>query len=187
MAGLVKTMEAYKKASLAKSSRRTDRVGLRHYRKFCKSFRDTQFPPTQLTLRLFVTHLTNTMSFKSIKLYLAAVKFKAVELGFGNNFHKMSQLHLLLRGIKRKLGSTGARKPRLPIIPELLTLIKSYIRKKVSSPDLTQPCSGLLAALPSLVFSIAPNILPHQPSHFTKPQLCSSKILRLTILQFISL
>ena len=43
----------------------------------------------------------------------------------------MSQLHLLLRGIKRKLGSTGARKPRLPITPELLKLIKSHNRKKV--------------------------------------------------------
>ena len=42
----------------------------------------------------------------------------------------MSQLHLLLRGIKRKLGSTGARKPRLPITPKLPKLIKSHIRKK---------------------------------------------------------
>ena len=71
------------------------------------------------------------MSFKSIKLYLSAVKFKTVELGFGNNFHKMSQLHLLLRGIKRKLGSTGARKPCPPITPELLKLIISHIHKKV--------------------------------------------------------
>ena len=94
MAGLVKTMKAYQKASLAKSSRPTYRVGLRHYRKFCKSFRHTQFPPSQLTLRLFVTHLANTVSFKSIKLYLSAVKFKAVELGFRNNFQKMSQFHL---------------------------------------------------------------------------------------------
>ena len=43
----------------------------------------------------------------------------------------MSQLHLLLRGIKRKLGSTGARKPRLPITPELFKLIKFHICKKV--------------------------------------------------------
>ena len=131
MAGLVKTMKAYQKASLAKSSRRSYRVGLRHYRKFCKSFRYIHFPPSQLTLRLFVTHLANTVSFKSIKLYLSVVKFKAVELGFRNNFHKMSQLHLLLRGIKRKLGSTVARKLRPPITPELLKLIKSHMRKKV--------------------------------------------------------
>ena len=36
-----------------------------------------------------------------------------------------------IRGIKCKLGSTGARKPRLPITPELLKLIKSHIHKKV--------------------------------------------------------
>ena len=58
-----KNHESLPEGSLAKSSRRTYRVGLRHYRKFCKSFRYTQFPPTQLTLRLFVTHLANTMSF----------------------------------------------------------------------------------------------------------------------------
>ena len=126
-------MKAYQKASLTKFSRRTYRVGPRHYRKFCKSFRYTKFPPSQLTLRLFVTCIANTVSFKSIKLYLSAVKFKAAELGFRNNFHKMSQLHLLLRGIKRKLGSIGARKPRLPITPELLKLIKSHIHKYVFS------------------------------------------------------
>ena len=43
----------------------------------------------------------------------------------------MSQLHLILQGIKRKVGSTGDRKPRLPITPELLKLIKSDIHKKV--------------------------------------------------------
>ena len=131
MAGLVKTMKAYQKASLAKPSRRTYRVGLRHYEKFCKSFRYPQFPLSQLTLRLFVTHLANTVSFKSIKLYLSAVKFKAVELGFRDNFHKMSQLHLLLRRIKRKIGSSGTKKHRLLITPEVLKLIKSHIHKKV--------------------------------------------------------
>ena len=42
-----------------------------------------------LTLRLFITYLANTVSFKSIKLYLSAVKFKAVELGSRHNFHKI--------------------------------------------------------------------------------------------------
>ena len=39
---------------------------------------------------LFVTQLVSTVSSKSIKLYLSAVKFKAVELGFKDQFNKMS-------------------------------------------------------------------------------------------------
>ena len=47
--------------------------------------------------------------------------------GFRNRMQGMHQLHLTMRGIKRKLGVTGQRKPRMPISVVTLKQIRSYI------------------------------------------------------------
>ena len=82
---------------------------------------------SQDTLKFFVTYLAEKVSFKTLKLYLAAVKLNNIELGY--KVHKMAQLHLLLRGIKRTLGNKGKRKQHLPIT---LPLIKSETIPRVA-------------------------------------------------------
>ena len=65
---------------------------------------------------LFVTDLADILSFKSIKLYLSAIKHRNIALGFKDSIHKMAQLHKLLHGIKRTQGNKGVKAKRQPIL-----------------------------------------------------------------------
>ena len=112
---------------LAKSTRRVYGVALKKYKRFWRKYSFRQLPLHQSTLCLYFTYLARSLSFKSIKLYLCAVKQYALAHGFRDRLPNMHQLHFTLRGIKRKLGATGNRKPRMPITIVLLKQIKSYI------------------------------------------------------------
>ena len=103
-------MRALQHASLAPSSHRVYRVSRRHYNNFCHRHNLLLYPLTQKVLMLYVTDLTDSLSFKSIKLYLSAIKHRNIALGFKNSIHKMAQLHMLLRGVKRTLGNKGVKK-----------------------------------------------------------------------------
>ena len=48
----------------------------------------------------FATHLSNTVSYGTIKVYLAAVKNLHTEFGFPLDFTSMPLLYKMLRGIK---------------------------------------------------------------------------------------
>ena len=58
---------------------------------------------SQDTSKFFITFLAKQVSFKTLKLYLAAVKLNNIELGYKDNVHKMAQLHLLLRALSKLL------------------------------------------------------------------------------------
>ena len=120
-------MRRFKRNALAKSARRVYGVALKKYTRFCRKYPFRQLPLHQSTLCLYVTYLASSLSFKSIKLYLCAVKQYALANGFRDRLPNMHQLHFTLRGIKRKLGATGNRKPRMPITIFLLKQINSYI------------------------------------------------------------
>ena len=81
------------------------------------------FPLNEEVLCLYATNLAESVSFKTLKLYLSAVKFQNIELGFS----KMTQLQLTLRGTKRTLGAHGSRKPHIPISIVTMRLLKRYI------------------------------------------------------------
>ena len=93
-------MKQYESAALAPLSRHVYQVGLRHYRHFCKTSNRKPYPAFQDTLKFFITYLAEKVSFKTLKLYLAAVNLNNIELGYKDKVHKMAQFHLLLRGIK---------------------------------------------------------------------------------------
>ena len=114
-------------AALAPSTRRTYNIGINKFYMFCKNFNCMPFPLNEEVLCLFVTNLAESVSFKTLKLYLSAVKFQNMELGFRDSMSKMTQLQLTLRGIKRTLGAHGSRKPRLPISIVTMRLLKRYI------------------------------------------------------------
>ena len=102
-------------------------MALKKYGRFCKKYFFRRLPLRQSTICLYVTYLARSLSFKSIKLYLCAVKQYALAHGFRDHLPNMHQLHFTLCGIKRKLGATGQRKPCMPITIVLLKQIKSYI------------------------------------------------------------
>ena len=54
------------------------------------------FPLNEEVLCLFATNLAESVSLKTLKLYLSAVKFQNTELGFKDSMSKMTQLRLTL-------------------------------------------------------------------------------------------
>ena len=85
------------------------------------------FPLYEEVLCLFATNLAESVSFKTLKHYLSAVKFQNIELGFIDSMSKMTQLQLTLRGIKRTLGAHRSGKPHLPTSIVTMRLLKQYI------------------------------------------------------------
>ena len=129
MARLIAQMEKHQSAALAPSTGQVYQIGLRHYNHFCNASDIESFPFSQQGLRLFATHLARSMSYKTIKLYIAAIKFHNIELDFEDRVSQMQQLHILVRGIMRKLGTHGLRKPRLPITLLTMKILHSYLEE----------------------------------------------------------
>ena len=122
-------MEKYQSAALAPSTRRVYQVGRRHYSHICKVSDIESFPVSQQSLSLIATHLARSVSYKITKLYIAAIKFHNIELGFKERVSQMQQLHILLRGINIKSGTRGLCKPCLPITLPAMEILHSYLKE----------------------------------------------------------
>ena len=107
----------------------------------------------------FVTYLAQIVAYKTINLYLTAVKHYAICKGYLHDFQKMHQLHLLLRGTKRALGALGKRKPHFPVTIPKLRIIRSFIQSQYLNPRIEQ-CCGLRVHWHSLPFFAVLNT-PH--------------------------
>lgn len=112
------TMQAahYIFQSIATSTRRTYSSGERHFMRFCLfnnliSSENPFLPARESTLIHFVTHLANSLSYGTIKVYLAAVNNLHIEFGCPLELSSMSFLFQTLCGIKRSLGISGAIAP----------------------------------------------------------------------------
>ena len=117
--------------SIASSTRQTYSSGERHFIRFCLFHKlispQTPFLPTsESTLIHFVTHLSNTVSYGTIKVYLAAVKNLHVEFGCPLDFSSMPFLYKTLRGIKSSLGI--AKRARFPITISILRQIYAKLK-----------------------------------------------------------
>ena len=90
--------ESFANAFLAPSSHRVYQVGCYHYKHFCHK---------------------HNFSFKSIKLYLSAIKHRNIALCFKCSIHRMAQLHMLLCGIKSINPSTSNPSTSTPLLKAL--------------------------------------------------------------------
>ena len=120
-------LKAFKKAALAPSTRHSYNIGIKKFKMFCENFNFMIFPLNEEVFCLFATNLAESVSFKTLKLCLSAVKVQNIEFGFIDFMSKMTQLQLTLRGIKRTLGAHGSRKPSLPILIVTMRLLKQYV------------------------------------------------------------
>ena len=121
---------SFMKNAVANSTNRNYRSCFRQYRRFCKQHSFDYFPVLEHILVLFCTFLAtkeNAISFKSIKSYLSAVRYKAILKGFSTSFHGMDRLYYVLRGIKRHQGNLHGRPPRSPITTHHLTILHGFI------------------------------------------------------------
>ena len=107
--------------AIADSTRRSYQAGIRRYSNFCTSRGWPSFPATETTLRFFAAYLADQVSFKTIKLYMAGIRFAHTENSLPDPFLAARLLHLLLSGIKH-----------LHIIMTLLWQIKEELAR---APD----------------------------------------------------
>ncbi len=128
MASLNNDLCFFQFMSIASGSRKTYQHGWNCYISFCNQVGYPAFPVKERTLCLFVTSLARSLGYASIRTYLAAVRFRNIELGFSINFDHMQQLNMLMRGIKRVNGKS-VRPKRSPITPDVMRVLKSQLRE----------------------------------------------------------
>ena len=78
-----------------------------------------------MQLRYFASWLSDQVSFPTIKLYLAGIRFAHIENSLTDPFADAPLLHLLLRGIKRTNGLSSRR--RLPITMSVMRQLKGAL------------------------------------------------------------
>ena len=123
-------MSFYQYMSLSTASRRTYLHGQLKYKEFCKRYNLYPYPTTEHKLRLFATYMARSLACRTIKVYLAAVRFTELELGYPDNFGNMQALRLLLQGIKRVKG-VNHHLPRFPITTTVLKSLKTSFRHSI--------------------------------------------------------
>ena len=133
--------------AIADSTRRSYLAGLRRYTAFCSSKQWTSFPATETTLRYFAAHLSTQVAFKTIKLYMAGIRYAHIENSLPDPFQDAPLLHLLLRGIKRSIGLSSQR--RLPITMTLLRQLKGELS---NAPDISPQDKLMLWSAFTLAF-----------------------------------
>ena len=132
---------------IAPSTRRVYKSGIKAYYKFCEKFNKIQpLPASNLTLQFFCVHNSCYTSYKTLKVYLAAIRLRHLEQGLDDptNDHL---LHLVCRGIRRLQGDKIRK--RLPITINLLRTLKSQLANSTFFTVLEQ---RLLWAAFSLAF-----------------------------------
>ena len=119
----------YQSLGVAASTRQTYQAGIRAFQQFCYQFAIPSIPASPLTLRYFCCSIAQTVSYKTVKVYLAGIRLEHLERGFQDPTND-ELLHLLCKGIKRSQGT--ARRTRLPITINILRTLKSKLREESS-------------------------------------------------------
>ena len=88
---------------VAQSTRRTYYSGHTKFQSFCDQYNLTALPAFCLTLQYFCVHEAQRISYKTIKVYLTAIRLRNIE----HSFHDPTTdnlLQLVCRGIHRRQG-----------------------------------------------------------------------------------
>ena len=122
------------------------------------------FPLNEEVLCLFVTNLAESVSFRTLKLYLSDVKFQNIELGFIHFLSKMTQLQLILHSINEPWVHMDLAKLLLPISIVNMRLLKRYI----SRSDLTNYNKLMFWSACTLAFSWSSEYVSASASNYSK-------------------
>ena len=112
--------------SLFTSSSQTYLHGQHKYEEFCKRYNLYPYLTAEHKMRLFATYMARSLTYRTIKVYLAAVRFTELEPGYPDNFGNMQALRLLLQSIKRVKG-VNHHLFRFPITKTVLKSLKASL------------------------------------------------------------
>lgn len=116
-------VDKFFRKGLAESTQRTYGSGQRKYLDFCKSGGLQAVPASESVLCSFVSQIAESgIKYRTIKVYLSAVRFLHIAEGENNPFDKVHhRLQYVLQGIKRVESEKGIEKrERLSISPNIL-------------------------------------------------------------------
>lgn len=116
---------------VASSTRRTYQSGLNAFANFCARFNILPLPASSLTLQYFCAYVSQHISYKTLKVYLSAIRLLHIEHDLPDPTDD-SLLELVCRGIRRQQGDN--KRPRLPITINILRTLKNQLRVSQYSP-----------------------------------------------------
>ena len=123
-------MQAY---GVAASTRQTYRAGITSYLAFCSKYSINPLPASELTLRYFCAELSNSVSYATIKVYLAGIRLFHIENNFPDPIKEAPLLRYLCTAIKRYAGETNFK--CLPITIPILCSIKASLFHRHQMPS----------------------------------------------------
>ena len=141
------SVDTYLSNALASTTSATYRTGWSSYSNFCTAFNLARFPVTESNLVYYFTSLANRLiSFRTMKVYLAAIVYFAKIHGFTFKHETMHRLHYLLVGIRRVQGARLTRARRPPITIPLLHSLHSFLAARCCIHDARMLWSACTAA-----------------------------------------
>lgn len=128
---LTKRVIELQRAALSPATTKVYKAGTNQYSRFCHKYHITPFPTTELTLCYFAAHLSKEVQFPTVRVYLAAVRSKQLDMGWPDPLRGTQQLNRLLQGLSRD----SVTRTRLPISPAILdkllqTVLEDHSMKK---------------------------------------------------------
>ena len=110
-------------AALANSTMAAYNSAYRSYQLFCIRFSLPLFPLDESILQRYVAYLCKSVSYQTIKVYLAGIQYHSHMSGSKISITSMMRLYYLLRGVRRTQGSAYTRNRRQPITTHHLHII----------------------------------------------------------------
>ena len=127
--------DRYLTASIATSSNTVYNSGLRKYLGFCRQVNRLPFPVRQSLLELFVASVASSISFSTIRVYLAGIQYFNTVWGYHGKISQMKRLYYVLRGVRRLQGTSMTRVARRPFTVQQLYTFVSFISTRFNSFD----------------------------------------------------
>ena len=115
--------DQYQSLGITPSTRCVYQSVLKSFYNFCQKYMIQPLPASSLTLQFFCVEISSQTSYKTLKVYLAAIQLEHLEQGFSDPTND-EILHLVCRGIRRLQGNGNSRS-HCPITINLLRMLKT--------------------------------------------------------------
>ena len=136
MTELYTAMKRYYSKSVSPATWKSYKAGTRQYVQFCQRSSLPCVPTSEKTLLLFATHLAiRGLSYATIKVYLAAVRYLHTTAGHHNTYdsHFTPRIQHLLKGIHKESARLRPPKNRLPVTIKIMKRIKKFLSKQAET------------------------------------------------------